>query len=89
MGEIAVCGSTAHPALAAEICADLGARCAASQASSAAAWPRRRVAAPDSASPSTMSPRKNSARAAKSLDPQAAVIDGRVLEEADALRYRL
>ena len=32
MREIAVSGSTAHPALAAEICADLGVRCAASQA---------------------------------------------------------
>ena len=32
MREIAVFGGTAHPALAAEICADLGVRCAASQA---------------------------------------------------------
>ena len=39
MREIAVFGGTAHPALAAEIRADLGVRCAASQASSAAAWP--------------------------------------------------
>jgi hypothetical protein len=36
VGEIAVFGGTAHPALAAEIRADLGIRCAASQASSAA-----------------------------------------------------
>jgi hypothetical protein len=63
--EIAVFGGTAHPALAAEICADLGVRCAASQASSAAAWPCCPVAAPNSANPSTMSPRMNSARAAK------------------------
>jgi hypothetical protein len=54
--EIAVFGGTAHPALAAEIRADLGVRCAASQASSAAAWPCCPVAALDSASPSTMSP---------------------------------
>ena len=39
MGEIAVFGGTAHPALAAEIRADLGVRCAASQASSAS-WRR-------------------------------------------------
>ena len=32
MREIAVFGGTAHPALAAGICADLGVRCAASQA---------------------------------------------------------
>ena len=32
MREIAIFGGTAHPALA-EICADLGVRCAASQAS--------------------------------------------------------
>jgi len=37
--EIAVFGGTAHPALAAEISADLGVWCAAGQASSAAAWP--------------------------------------------------
>jgi hypothetical protein len=43
--EIAVFGGTAHPALAAAICADLGVRCAASQASSAAAWPYCPVAA--------------------------------------------
>jgi hypothetical protein len=43
--EFAVFGSTAHPAVAAEICADLGVRCAASQASSAAAWPCCPVAA--------------------------------------------
>jgi hypothetical protein len=43
--EIAVSGRTAHPALAAEICADLGVRRAASQASSAAAWPCCPVAA--------------------------------------------
>ena len=54
--EIAVFGGTAHPALAAEICADRGVRCAASQASSAAAWPCCPVAAPDSANPSPMSP---------------------------------
>ena len=48
MREIAVFGGTAHPALAAEICADLGVRCAASQASSAAAWPCCPVAAPNS-----------------------------------------
>jgi hypothetical protein len=63
--EIAVFGGTAHPALAAEICADLGVRCAASQASSAAARPCCPVAASDSANPSTMSPGMNSARAAK------------------------
>jgi hypothetical protein len=63
--EIAVFGGTTHPALAAEICADLGVRCAASQASSAAAWPCCPVAASNSANPSTMSPRMNSARAAK------------------------
>ena len=63
--ESAVIGGTAHPALAAEICADLGARCAASQASSAAAGPCYPAAAPDSANPSTMSLRMNSARAAK------------------------
>ena len=65
MREIAVPGGTAHPALAAGICADRGVRCAAGQASSAAAWPCCPVAAPDSANPSTMSPRTNSARAAK------------------------
>ena len=65
MREIAVFGGTAHPALAAEISADLGVRCAASQASSAAAWPCCPVAASNSANPSTMSPRMNSARAAK------------------------
>ena len=54
--ESAVFGGTADPALAAEICADPGVRCAASQASSAAAWPGCPVAAPDSAHPSTMSP---------------------------------
>jgi len=37
--EIAVFGGTAHPALAAEICADLGGRCAASQASAARTQP--------------------------------------------------
>ena len=65
MREIAVSGGTAHPALAAEIRAGRGVRCAASQASSAAAWPCRPVAAPDSANPSAMSPRINSARAAQ------------------------
>jgi len=52
--EIAVIGGTAHPALAAEICADRGVRCAASQASSATAWPCWPVAAADSANPSTI-----------------------------------
>ncbi len=55
MREIAVFGGTARPALAAEICADLGVRCAASQASSAAAGPCCPVAASNSADPSTMS----------------------------------
>ncbi len=57
MPEIAVLAGTAHPALAAGICADRGVRCAASQASSITAWPCCPVAAPDSANPSTMSPR--------------------------------
>ena len=56
MGEIAVFGGTAHSALAAEICADLGVRCAASQASCGIAWPCCPVAASNSANPSTMSP---------------------------------
>ena len=51
MRELAVFGRTAHPALAVEICADLGVRCAASQASSAAAWRCCLVAAPGSATP--------------------------------------
>ena len=55
MRELAVFGRTAHPALAVEICADLGVRCAASQASSAAAGPCCPVAASNSADPSTMS----------------------------------
>ena len=65
MREIAVFGGTAHPALAAEICADLGVRCAESQAGSPAAWPCCPVAASNSANLSTMSPRMNSAKAAK------------------------
>ena len=65
MPEIAVLAGTARSALAAAICADLGVWCAASQASSAATWPYCPVAAPNSANPSTMSPRMNSARAAK------------------------
>ncbi|HEX3304698.1 MAG TPA: hypothetical protein VHS32_00460 [Streptosporangiaceae bacterium] len=65
MPEIAVLAGTAHSALAAGICAGRGVRCAASQAGSAAAWPCCPVAASDSANPSTMSPRINSARAAK------------------------
>jgi hypothetical protein len=62
--EIAVFGGTAHPALAAEIGADLGVRCAASQASSAAAWPCCPVAAPNSANLHDESP-DELARAAK------------------------
>ena len=65
MRESAVIGGTAHPALAAEICADLGVRCAASQASSAAAGPCYPVAGAGQREPSTMSLRMNSARAAK------------------------
>jgi hypothetical protein len=65
--ELAVFGRTAHPALAVEICADLGVRCAASQASSAAAWRCCLVAAPGSANPPTMSSRMNSARAGESV----------------------
>ena len=63
--EIAVFGGTAHPALAVGIRAGRGVRCAASQASSAAAWPCCPVAAPDSANPSTRSPRMYSAGAAQ------------------------
>ena len=55
MREIAVFG-TAHPVLPAGLRAGPGVRCAATQASSAAAWPGCPVAAPDSAHPSTMSP---------------------------------
>ena len=72
MREIAVFGGTAPPAPAAKIGADLGVRCAASQASSAAAWPCYPVAASNSTNPSTMSPRMNSARAAKTWKTSAA-----------------
>jgi hypothetical protein len=77
VGEIAVFGGTAHPALAAEICADLGVQCGASQASSAAAWPCCPVAASHSANPSTMSPRMNSARA-EDVEEQPAARGGGV-----------
>ena len=79
--EIAVFGRTAHPALAAEICADLGVRRAASQASSAAAWPCCPVAAAQRA---TMV-----IRSCRDRDSRSRLGTTRVSPETACRRYRV